>query len=284
MNILKNKYSWLLGILICSISCEERLDNVEPPAFVPKLVVASFISPTDSVLNVSLQKNRPVFGELTNPPPIEAANVLLSDGTNSISLVKSSSGQFSVPTNQFPIINGKRYTLSVKTADGLQANAECDIPLFRDLNIRVDTFWVTEKNNNNGGSNYYRCRIKFTDFPGEKNYYRVIAQQISYSKGESQTNELYIDKQLFTDNGNDGKEFLTSTSLYSGFFQVIDSVLIKIHVLSTDYPYYKYHESLSQYSGGNDPFSEVVPVYSNINNGLGVFCGFTENVQTFRLE
>jgi len=281
MNPLKIKYSWLLGVLISLVSCEDRLEDVEPPSFVEKLVVTSFISPADTVLYVSLQKNRPVFGELTYPLSIETADVVLSDGSHSISLVNTGPGEFSIPVRLFPITDGKHYTLSVKTPDGLIASAECDVPFSRNLTVSSEYI-------NSGMYSNYRCKIKVMDFAGEKNYYKVTAYQVLYRRSSGkfgQMSEIVIDKPIFSDAGNDGKELVTLTSQFNyNYGTDVDSAFIKVSILNTDYQFYKYHVSLSSYNEGSDPFSEVTPVYSNINNGLGVFCAYTQNIYKFRLK
>ena len=53
-------------------------------------------------------------------------------------------------------------------------------------------------------------------------------------------------------------------------------------VYQIDEAYYRFHNSLlnSNESNEGDPFSEPSITYTNIENGLGVFCAFNRKVFT----
>jgi hypothetical protein len=48
---------------------------------------------------------------------------------------------------------------------------------------------------------------------------------------------------------------------------------IYINLEKVDETYYRYHNALSHYQGV-DLFTEPTLVYSNVENGLGVFCSY----------
>jgi hypothetical protein len=67
-------------------------------------------------------------------------------------------------------------------------------------------------------------------------------------------------------------------------FSYYDSAFIKIYLLNTEKSYYLYQKSLEDYKSGEDPFTEVTPVYSNIDGGLGIFTSFTIDSLIYRLR
>jgi len=92
------------------------------------------------------------------------------------------------------------------------------------------------------------------------------------------------EESWFSDEGYDGKRIYANNfgSQYNASNS--DSVKTVIYILNTNKDYYIYHQSLIKYSGGDDPFSEVSPVFSNINGGLGIFAGYTVDSIVLRLK
>jgi hypothetical protein len=54
--------------------------------------------------------------------------------------------------------------------------------------------------------------------------------------------------------------------------------------MNTEEAYYLYHTSIDENESSDNPFSEVKPVYSNINGGLGVFTSYTIDSLVFRIQ
>ncbi|MBK8490970.1 MAG: DUF4249 domain-containing protein [Saprospirales bacterium] len=88
----------------------------------------------------------------------------------------------------------------------------------------------------------------------------------------------YIDDRgvLFTDDAleaNHGKLSFHGTFQYRRSDQLLGDFLIELRATSPEY--YLYHSSLArQYQASQDPFSEPVILYSNIDNGQGIFAAF----------
>lgn len=276
-------YIQLLSLGLLLVSCEEEIENAKTPNFVEKLVVTSYISPQDTVIQVYISKNRPVYGKITDPVPISEADVVLSDNNNQIQLLNSGPNIFSISSKAFLLKDNKNYKLSVKTPDGLFVEAECTMPAFRDLKLIADSTRVIEKTDW-GTYSYLKYSIKFTDFPGERNYYRVIVSLVYYSKQYVGTQPMTVDKEFLTDNGKDGKDLVTTTTDNGYIDNYMDSVFLKVSILNTSYEYYKFHQTLSSYDGSDDPFTEIVQVYSNITGGLGIFGAFTSNELMIRVK
>jgi hypothetical protein len=267
---------------------------VKPPDFEEKLSITSFICPDDTTINVLVSKNQPLYGEIPPPEDIENANVTISDGANSSTLQYLKDGKYTIPAKSFPLVSGTTYAITATTPDGLSASASCKIPGFRNLNLKVDTFMFHYHSDfANSDSWSIGCHVYFDDIPGEENFYSIQGYIVTYvtpSQGtypNQQIIKLYFEKPLVTDFNMDGQNLSTIGKFFnynpnpqSG----IDSVVLKIYVLNTNYEYYKYHLSLSTYLDGSDPFDEISPVYSNVSTGIGIFAAYTKDEVSIRLK
>ncbi len=88
----------------------------------------------------------------------------------------------------------------------------------------------------------------------------------------------YIENRgvLFTEEalaGNQGELSFSGAFKYRREDQELGDFIIELRSVSPEY--YYYHRSLArQFQASHDPFSEPVILYTNVENGLGVFAGF----------
>lgn len=66
------------------------------------------------------------------------------------------------------------------------------------------------------------------------------------------------------------------------YYETIDSAFLKIQILQYPEEYCTYRKSIEDYADDQTYFSEPRFVYSNINGGLGFFCGYT--MQEFKMK
>jgi hypothetical protein len=286
MKLLKIIFLITLPFLLILSSCERDAKNVKLPEFNQKLVISSFISPADTVTKITITSTQRNFGDLSDIEPIGNLTGFLSDGTKEISLDTTKYG-FKFCLNDMVIKDGNTYNLRVISDRGLTAEASCTVPLNRDFKIETDT--IRQILTDPGGRLYssLSAEITITDFPGEPNYYRLFCIQRTYGVpywDNPVTIRLtdYSDNN-FNDKGKDGKKFLLK-SLVLTEFPKEDSSFLKIYLFNTDKAYYDFHKSLINYSGGDDPFTEVSPVYSNVTGGLGIFAAYTVDSLILRLK
>jgi hypothetical protein len=285
---VKNKGYFVMAVIILSaISCEREAKNVTLPEFGHKLVVTSFISPYDSVSFVTVESNERLYGDLSNMEPLGDISVNISDGSKRIALEKGDY-YFFFRRKYMAVQEGKKYTLEVSAANGLKADAECTVPLSRDLNISADTTRIYSTDPDGGKWSELKIKVYLEDPAGEKNYYRFAAKQMDYNPlygGYPIIWDLDIEEKLwFSDEGYDGKRIYANSARCPSFSNVSDSVKVVIYILNTNEDYFLYHKSLEEYSGGDGPFSEASPVFSNINGGIGIFAGYTVDSLVFRLK
>jgi hypothetical protein len=210
----------------------------------------------------------------------------ISDGINEISL---DSAQFmnGFTSSDYPLVEGKTYTINVNTTKGLAAEASCTVPLKSNLSLEIDTSSTVNYAPDYGNFKYINTDIYFTDALGIDNYYMFYCEQVAYISKWSETPSVFEisgpEKAYFTDKGKDGMRSKITLQPV-GVGSEIDSSFLKVYLLNTDKAYYDYKKSLDNYNSGDDPFTEASPVYSNIKGGLGIFAAYTIDSLIFRLK
>ncbi len=276
----------IIFFLIISMiaSCERDINNISLPDFEQKLVIHSFISPYDSSSLVMIESNQRIYGDLSIQETPVVSNVTISNGEKEVILNEILSGYIFTHV-EMPVEEGKTYKLSVTGENGLKAEAYCKVPIRRNFHPEVDTIHeVLEIPEAEIYQKMIRANVFLTDYPGEVNYYRFASRYLSYDS-------IYLfslepwgeDPEFISDRGRDGERFFFNTVSVPDLYQ-IDSAFLIIYILSTDKDYYTYHQSLDTYSGGESPFIEISPVYSNIEGGLGIFASYVVDSLVFRLR
>jgi hypothetical protein len=268
--------------------CETEADYVKLPEFEKKLVVTSFISPSDTVSYVIVSSNQRLYGEAgiyESPGNISGT---ISDGTKEVSLYLSGN-RLNFDKNEMQVSYGKNYTLKVYSDLGLSAEGECSVPEKRELTTQIDTFSILHKIDNYLPWREFKVTVSFTDKPDVADYYRLTGMYLLYNTNQGYEKRrwkepMYIDKAFINDSEAGQDNMITRTFGANRYFSYYDSAFMKIYILHTEKSYYQYHKSLQSYTSGDNPFSEVTPVFSNIKGGLGVFSSYTIDSLTFRLK
>ena len=275
--------------MVIASACESDVKNVVLPEFNQKLVITSFISPSDTMSYFTVTSNKKLFGELNTEEPLGNLTGFISDGLNEVVLDTTETG-FKINHNKMQIQYCKTYNLRISSDKGLSAIASCTVPEKRNFIIEADTFsvlsnyaWLMEER-------LIDLKLTIHDIPGEDNFYRIIAKSISYfSHPDSQesycsTGILQFENEFFDDNGMDGGKIIKKTNYGINYFYQQDSAYFVIYLMNLEKSYYLYHKSISEYRDGENPFSEATPVYSNITDGLGVFTSYTVDSLIYRLK
>ena len=291
--------TYILLFFFC-FSCEESVE-LDLEAFQTEVVVSSNFSPNHP-FQISLSKNNDI---LTNSPTdfitdaevqiLNAQGVLLNRLTFNKDIVAPYYG-----LADFRPESGVNYQLKINVPGGATILAQDKVPNPVALkSIQVDSvrFDGTDEN-----SYAIHVQTSFADPSKEVNYYhlklyyKAIAGRTNTS-GFTEDTQVYllpvtplasnegnpnivfdIDKSgvLFTDESFNGE--LTTLQ----FDAVLDKmkagefpkIVGELRTVSTSY--YQYHTSLSRQLDNQDrPFAEPVTVFSNIENGLGIFAGFS---------
>ncbi len=290
----------MLGFISCQKEIKYKGDESE------SFLVINGIIDNDSTIQISLSKSQSAIGEQNSGSKdiYSGATLILTDNTtgevfttNQVNAV----GKYEFATKG---INNHSYSLSVSHVDfptaTSQTNMPSNIPIIScDTNSTIIDGVSIEKN----------ATLKWIDPDGENNYIiKVFAldtinnieesvyvrsfeknelgdQDSGSSNGTSSSGGLAI---LFKDEtfNNSTKSLMISFSKSSyvdnitGMNTGEKSYKIVLYNVSKDI--YNYFISTSKASGNNDnPFSEPVRVYTNIDKGLGIFGGVSMSTVVF---
>jgi hypothetical protein len=204
-------------------------------------------------------------------------------------------------TSYKKVSEGKTYTITATHKDFESVSAKTTVP-FNVPIISVDTFTfkkheVLPRYYDDDPMHYIlfdtiiqytMFTINFLDPPNDLNYYGVeiitkdgyrvqflddpiIETQFQRNTGNPQVN-------LFTDKFIQGKKYGFQYTVRSA---QADSQSFRLYSLNEDY--YKYTLSVHNYNSKTyDTYQEPTPIYSNIQNGIGIFGGFS--LSEVRLE
>ncbi|MGA0557786.1 DUF4249 domain-containing protein [Larkinella sp. VNQ87] len=286
------KPGWLL-ILLALAACQPLQQEVVPQQLTSepvKLVVACFIAPEDTVIAAKVARSRPLLDDETvTNLDITNATVTLQSRTQSVVLrYDARLRYYRVSPDEFPIIPGETYQLTVQMPDGQRVDAETTVPAPVDLHrVRLDSEVVLE---NDVLRKRLFARYFWTDPPGVPNYYetegvfsypcpncnpaKTVREPVQFLSGSGER-AFYTDqdrngKPLTSGNGYLGASIPASDFLFSTVFQ--KPLVLTASLLHLNADYYRYHEALQrQQQADGNPFAEPVTIPSNIRGGLGCF-------------
>ena len=204
---------------------------------------------------------------------------------------------------------GRTYTVRASAPGFPTAEATTSVPIPPPLSLRIDRVQLRE--DLSPGVQEHGLSITFFDPDSAANYYalavyRVINARnaegsdvygsIGFSSGDAVLREnrlvdddffevdgdpLY-DRAYFSDASIDGQahtfKIRTATFDEEG---VDEQYFVVLESLSSDFYEYLRTREISDYTGEN-PFAEPVSVYSNIQEGFGIFAGFSTSMERFR--
>ena len=338
-------------LILTVMSCQTIVEGVDLP-YQERLVMTSFISPQDTIIEVKVSKTTPTTGKFYyNKPregfdqdgnylPLEGVTVEMSDGQRTVNIPLSEivypknlnadpkqqgkiiygkrKGYF-LKTKDFPIVAGKSYSLVAKALNLPTATASCNIPLRKltasDYQIiggdRVDSVLTGSSSSGTTGgvitsSRFYTLVKPFSviikDFASEENFYTVAyytRNRYEYKDPKDVVfTNITVNQEPYSDFISDYKrdggllEFIKA-KIPVGYYatnqnqnsQTPRGITLLINVAVIDKPYYQYLKAISA-SGkidNDDPFSEPVLTYTNVQGGLGVFAGFNTTATTIDL-
>jgi len=289
MTFQKPGYLFIFLLIIVLFSCEKDVTNIKLPEFIQKLVISSFISPSDTVSYINISSNRRIYGELGVDEQVGKLTAFLSDNTREVSLDTSKSGFVFRPKDML-IEEGKEFKLRVLGDKGFSVFASCIIPEKMDFFLEADTFSIPVDYYWSSDRRRIDVRLTIHDIQGKDNYYRILGKGVGYysdpytHESHKGDNIIRFENEFFSDKGVDGKEIIQESNHGLNYFFDHDSAFLVFYLYNTDKSYYQYHKSLNEYNGGDNPFEEVSPIFSNVTGGLGVFAAYTVDSLVLRLK
>jgi len=287
--------------LFFSWACEApRLPFEEGAA---KLVIFSEFN-DDQVLQVQVSKSRSILNDNGRQEYVLDAVVDLYRGETLLETLELDDAVFPPIYTTRALVPEPNvvYTIQVEAPGFEPARAENYIP----AGIRINELMVTDlRMHPEPGSqavNYnYRIHIQFSDPPGEVNYYHLnffqevlpaddlgdsgmlsASRRIKASFSDNQG--TFIPSRnggvLFSDDEFDGDEFSRTFPLS---FQLQSSeklgqLLVELRAVSE--AYYLFQTTVTRQQGPGVPVQGEVSVFNNIENGQGIFAGYSSSLDS----
>ncbi|MBE9466773.1 MAG: DUF4249 domain-containing protein [Bacteroidetes bacterium] len=194
----------------------------------------------------------------------------------------------------FKPVVGNKYKIEVNVPNCEQVDAENIVP----EKVKIDSINTSTVS----GSSFIdeekmlRCEIHFTDPSDVSNYYYLnVFGKITYKSYDESlecffvetyskfidfdTNDPMVDNDsklnngiVFKDDLINGKNYTLNIEFDKNFS---DTTMFHFNLYSISSDYYLYLKSIDKQINAKDggPFTESVPVYTNVNNGVGIFAG-----------
>ncbi len=268
-----------------------------------KLVLNAAITP-DSVFTVNVSHTSNIFEDESadNLPFIDSAKVLLFEGDNLLYQLQNTGYGFYSNPGFYPQ-TGKQYkvTVSYGTYHDIESVASIP-PKVPIVSLDTSSVFTTDEYGNNI-TNFFG-EITYNDPPGVANYYQLSCVLYNYYNDSlvyvdpqspvwpTDENERFFDSQsgsslLWSDKLTDGKQvtfkFIFLYAYYGYNKMATDdkqTYKFEFHLKSITKSYFTYLKSLGVYweTGGSDnPFSEPVVIYSNVDNGYGILGAYNSD-------
>lgn len=264
----------LLGLLV-SFSCvRQEIIDIDGEQISPKLVVLAYLTPGDSI-RIFVNKSIP-FGNLANPAQTDVldATVILKDTEGKTQQLKLSTPSVPIYTcsqEDFPVIQGQTYHLTVSAPDMTTVTAETTVP-------QHPAKWTSASisQTNDGGSQFSGSWDAFLD---ERDIdYGVFLYRPAEPRDLLFGNESIIPKSggytvervVYTGTGSSLEAALVTRTKRLGNFSKMAELTREMELYYSDAGFY---EIISGFKG-------VIPQFSNIENGLGVFGSYLLHTET----
>jgi hypothetical protein len=276
----------LFIMIILFNACETDLINPVKniPENKPKLVVNSYLTTGESVINVYLTASHPILGNDTGYysvfKSLPEAHVWITDLVSGLSDTLQYLGyyndyyHFFCDTSIIKLRSGRTYRLNVSTATNLKTQAECTIPYPNTTLVvdQADTFFRLDPFNNQ--IRILRIKYHFNKDRQDEIYYQpVICVENFWGTTPYIPGKFYFEKNAVNKTFTDVQEI-----------DITGSDVLYLYLLTTDKSYYLYNNSLDKLQNSMDnPFAEPVYLFSNISGGFGVFAAYNSYEITLKL-
>ncbi len=267
----------LLFIFIATVSCEKFLD-MEIPDKGRKMVLNCFFNDNDTLI-VDLSKSVFILDN-SNFNPIKKATVNIFENSNLVATCTEFEGGKYKAIGFIPQ-KEKKYKIEV-IQEGDTLTSISTIPSNVPFSI-VDTSVYSRDY-----ESYFRVKLSLNDPAGVKNYYMINfslentmdlyennESYIYFSSEDKVIETFYESNAVFSDDLFNGKtkNITFDLSIYD-FWNDTNKLKITLYSLSEEM--YLYIVSLmAQQETSFSPFAEPVIVFNNIQNGYGIFAGYS---------
>jgi len=292
----KNVHIVILILSFIAFSCDEVIDNYTFPDVEKKLVLNGLFN-TDSVFSVKVSQTYPSYDkDPLRYTYIENASVELYVNNEFFeSLTQTYEGKYR--SNSYIPETGNNYKVIINAPgfDTIQANSHIPSP----VNITIDSLYpvIIEK------KDYLACEISINDPEGDNYYYltsRTIPDYYPSNISSNDTYNYWIDDdkigqwssfeevvpEVFVFSDDNFNNSLFQFTIYaSPLYNSHELLKVYFSLYSITEDLYNYLKTLNnQYHTNISNLADKTPVYNNIENGLGIFSGYSCKQDSFIFE
>ncbi len=304
----------LIALFLSSCETEITIDLPQPEE---KIVVEGYIEPGVPPI-ITLTSTVPFYGNINfnelGGYYISDAEITVSDGATSVILTEyclnelpediiplvgeflgldlDSLGEFPVNVCLYTVPDiftgapafigeaGKSYLLNINT-DGKTLTSSTTIPPL----VPLDSIY-SEPHDDPNNDSLVRLYVHLTDPPQLGNYYRYFTKKNDepfYTGFASVFDDNIVNGQSFDftlDRGISPNEAFDQDTY--GYFWRGDTIILKWATI--DYASLDFWRTLEYDSGTDGPFASATIISTNINGGLGIWCGYGATYDTLYVE
>ena len=270
---------FIIAVIAC-LSCQTEIE-IEAALSKP-LYVANALFNTDSVWIVRLSKSRNILERRNSYENVTNAKITIRDESDNIvetiSYSPSSPGKYIGKT--YPLISHK-YRLQIDIEDFGQIRGENKIPEeVKIISLEVDSTAFKS------GQNHIDVTLTFEDPKDVENYYVVRTLNMIANRGfeaipmaatDPLWNNDYSDSRsiVFRDNFFNGNKYeLHFRISKSGYAAQNQPYRVILQNVSKEYYLYFTTKNLQE-NTKLDYFAQPTQVYTNLENGVGIFAGYS---------
>jgi hypothetical protein len=268
-----------------------------------KLVINSVIAP-DSIFTVNISRTFNIFDDESsnNLPFVDSATVNVYEDNNFLfQLEPDGFGYYK--KYFYPQVN-KKYRIEVFSKKYGNASSTATIPI-KVNHEKFDTMFYEYEEY---GQKYvdFMAEIIYKDPESEDNFYMLSAKalykddmgyegiyrlSLYVPENESELFDVSYNELLWSDKFTNGNQVTITFSYFTMYYETIDisknidSIDIEFYFKSVSKDYYAYLKSVNLFyeTNNSDPFMQPVVIYSNIENGYGIFSSYDTDTIKLRL-
>jgi hypothetical protein len=257
----------------------------------PKLAINSYFTP-DSSWKVHIGNSLSVIDN-QDPQNIENATVNVYDASNNwvATLTHDMYGIYS-SSSTYPQA-GQSYRIEAAATNYTNVTAQDVAPNAVPI-LSIDTASVVYD-----GDDALEVQVNFQDPSSTDNHY--VIQVFGYDLNERRRIDFGMNDIILNDDGNSGydRSFTFTDDLINDQSHTLDLYIdhyytdpmysdfdsLEVELISASYAFYQYGRTYKLWRrSSDDPFSQPVQVYSNVDAGHGIFAGYSKDAGVFWRE
>ncbi len=276
-----NLYLLLLFVLGWT-SCSKLIDDVDIPIKEAKLVVHGFIHPGADTLEVRVEKTQAVFATDFDPNDlvVKDARVYITTETGEKHQLNycDMSKKYLITSALLPVVEGDSYSLLVEHDKFPTARASVTVPYVNTAFeiVKIDSVFYSYKKT-------YEIVASISDTPNIENYYILFGyiHGVQYEEDENgEIKEEVITQRIFqwdewiSDQKADGLNYVRRGEVNYALENMPKGLHFKLFCI--DEHFYRYRDAILAIDNlADNAFATPVSMYSNIENGFGVFSAYS---------